>query len=56
MFWDELDVHKKGVISRDDLQEVLETLNVDATEEEIQQLMNELDSDGDGFIRCATKM
>lgn len=49
--WDALDTNKKGVISREDLAEVLYASNVDAAEEEMEELMNELDKDGDGFIR-----
>ena len=49
--WDHLDTKKKGVITKEDLAEVLYGSNVDASEEEVEGLMREMDRDGDGLVR-----
>jgi len=48
--WDQLDTKKKGAITKEDLAEVLYGSNVDASEEEVEGLMRELDRDGDGLL------
>ena len=44
------DVNKDGSISKKELEHILRSLNEDPDEEEIQQLLDEVDVDGNGEI------
>ena len=44
------DVNKDGAISKKELEHILRSLNEDPDEEEIQQLLDEVDVDGNGEI------
>jgi len=50
MTFDEFDRKRKGGLNSDELNEVLSSLDMDATPEEQRALFSHLDSGGDGFI------
>eukprot|EP00026_Physarum_polycephalum_P004716 Phypoly_transcript_04739.p1 GENE.Phypoly_transcript_04739~~Phypoly_transcript_04739.p1 ORF type:complete len:459 (+),score=99.46 Phypoly_transcript_04739:130-1377(+) len=48
--WNQLDSNRKGLVSVIDLQEVMKSVGVDASFEDVSEIIIELDSDGDGKI------
>lgn len=48
--WNQLDSNGKGLISASDLKEVMSSVNVDASLDEVNEMIKDLDSDGDGKI------